>query len=144
MGAIGKRVTVAPACRVKGFLNACRADSRIGWHTGGDMFAAFTGRNNKASTGLGRLRALRSMCSMVASGGHCCSSSAAKRAKLSGAPQRSICTPSPSLRTCPDRLSELAMRQTVGRKPTPCTTPVTLNRSPFTTGIWVFRFKNAR
>ena len=46
------------------------------------------------------------------------------------APQTSISTPSGPLRTQPSKSSSRARRQTKGRKPTPCTSPRTRNRTP--------------
>ena len=56
---------------------------------------------------------------------------AGSRCSESGAPSSSICTSPAALRTQPSSSWRTASRCTKGRKPTPCTTPVTRTREPF-------------
>ena len=71
-------------------------------------------------------RADSTTAAMRASGGACATSRSANTATASASPCTSTNTSPAALPTKPERASSAAMRWTKGRKPTPCTTPVTV------------------
>ena len=80
--------------------------------------------SNAAASGV------HSMASMRAKGGASADSAISNSASAAAGPQARISTPSPSFSTSPDRPKRCASRQTVGRKPTPCTSPRTRMETP--------------
>ena len=122
--AVGKAIAVASLRRIEHLARAFDTDRGIGsdlgaCRAGGTIDDAEARRAAPAE----RLRSIRSM---WASGG------GSRRIRSSSAaiaplpPATRISTPSASFRTSPDRPSSRAIRQTVGRNPTPCTRPRTL------------------